>query len=42
MEQSLEDVLKWEPPEVLVKYSPFGLLGADKYGGTGDCLTLTF
>ena len=32
-ENYLDDILTWEPPEVLKKYSPLGFLGHDKYGG---------
>ena len=33
-ENYLDDILSWDPPEVLKKYSPVGFLGNDKYGGT--------
>ena len=33
-ENYLKNILSWEPPEVLTKYSPLGFLGLDKYGGT--------
>lgn len=33
-ELDLDHILEWTPPEVLVKYSPLGCIGFDKYGGT--------
>ena len=35
----IDDILQWEPPEVLKLYYPVGIIGSDKDGCPGNALS---